>query len=93
MKSYFVYILASWYRGATYIGVTSDIDRRVSQHRNGDFAGYTFKWEIHCLVYVERFQNVDEAIRREKELKKWRRAWKWALIEADNPSWIDISNH
>ncbi len=92
MKSYFVYILASRYRGATYIGVTSDLDKRIAQHKSKSLQGYTSRWGIQTLVHVERFQCVNEAISREKALKKWRREWKWNLIETSNPEWKDISN-
>ncbi len=91
MKQYHVYIMASRYRGATYIGVTSDLNKRAAQHKAGDFKGYTYKWDIKLLVYFEEYQRIDDAISREKELKKWQRQWKFDLIETMNPSWDDLS--
>lgn len=90
MKEYYVYIMASRYRGATYIGMTSDLDRRVMEHRSGDIQGYTKKWNIKTLVYFEEYRYVDEAISREKELKKWKRQWKYDLIESTNPDWKNL---
>ena len=90
MKIYHVYIMASRVRGATYIGVTSDINKRVMEHKSGEIRGYTQKWGIKMLVYFEEFQRIEDAIRREKELKKWRRQWKFDLIETMNPEWKDL---
>jgi len=90
MGDYFVYILASQRRGTLYIGVTNNVARRVAEHRAGDVAGFTKKYRIHTLVHVERFADVNEAIAREKAMKKWRRAWKIKLIERDNPTWADL---
>ena len=90
MNDYFVYILASQRQGTLYVGVTNDIRRRVYEHRNGLVAGFTKKYGVHMLVYVERFSRIEEAIAREKAIKKWRRQWKIKLIERDNPAWLDL---
>jgi len=90
MKRYFVYILASQRNGTLYIGVTNDITRRVYEHKNNLVEGFTKKYNVQLLVYFEEFHNIDEAIIREKRLKKWKRAWKLKLIESSNPEWNDL---
>ncbi len=85
-----VYILASRYRGTLYIGVTSSLWRRVWDHKNGRFDGFTRKYAVKTLVWYEHHQSMDDAIRREKQLKKWNRAWKIELIEAMNRDWCDL---
>jgi len=89
-RSFYVYILASRIGGTLYIGVTNDLIRRVAEHRLKLVEGFTQKYEIARLVYFEQFDNIENAIRREKRLKKWSRAWKISLIEKDNPDWIDL---
>ncbi|WOH82301.1 GIY-YIG nuclease family protein [Bradyrhizobium sp. BEA-2-5] len=89
-RSYYVYILASHIGGTLYIGVTNDLIRRVGQHKLKLVEGFTEKYDIVRLVYFEQFDDPENAIRREKRLKKWRRAWKISLIEKDNPDWIDL---
>lgn len=89
-KVYFVYILASDRNGTLYVGITSDIAARVWQHRTGVVPGFTSRYGVHRLVHMEAFSDVDEAILREKRIKKWRRAWKLELIERDNPQWLDL---
>ena len=84
-----VYILASRRYGTLYIGVTSDLPARLYQHRNGTFEGFTARHQVHRLVHFEMFDDMDAAIAREKQLKNWRRAWKIALIEEQNPFWED----
>ena len=84
-----VYILASRRNGTLYIGVTSDLLARLYQHRNGTFEGFTARHHVHRLVHFEMFEDMDAAIAREKQLKAWRRAWKIALIEENNPFWED----
>lgn len=88
--SYFVYMLASRKRGTLYIGVTNDLARRVSEHREGTASGFTRKYRVHRLVYAETFDEIEDAIHREKAMKEWQRAWKIQLIEKDNPEWIDL---
>ena len=85
-----VYILASKRNGTLYVGVTSDLRKRVWQHKNGELGGFTQKYGVHMLVYYETYVDMTEAIRREKQLKKWRRAWKVELIEKGNPQWRDL---
>jgi len=87
---YYVYILASRSR-VLYIGITSRLSQRVREHRSGDFGGFTSDYKVHRLVYFERFVDVRTAISREKQLKRWRREKKIALIERENPTWEDLS--
>ncbi len=88
--SYFVYILASRKNGTLYIGVTNDLARRVCEHREGTGSIFTTKYRVHLLVHSEEFDDVEEAIRREKAMKEWKRAWKIQLIERGNPGWNDL---
>lgn len=85
-----VYILASRRNGTLYIGVTSDLVRRVWQHRNDLVAGFTKRYGVHRLVWYEVHDSMESAIGREKALKEWRRVWKLRLIEAANPCWRDL---
>jgi putative endonuclease len=87
---YCVYILASKRNGTLYIGVTSDLKRRVRQHKNGALEGFTKKYHVHMLVYYECGESIKAAIAREKQLKKWNRKWKLRLIERENPGWNDL---
>lgn len=89
-KNYFVYILASRKYGALYLGVTSDLAGRVYLHREEVLSGQTSRYHIHNLVYFEPHDHPENAIIREKRIKKWRREWKIALIEKDNPDWQDL---
>src|SRR3989304_3751531 len=89
-KQYSVYILASKRNGTLYVGVTSDLAKRVYQHRNDLVGGFTQKYQIHKLVYYETADDVNAAITREKQLKKWERAWKIRLIEERNPGRQDL---
>ena len=90
MKNYYIYILASRKNGTLYIGVTNDLVRRVSEHKKGEVTGFTQKYHVNELVYFERYSMINDAIRREKQLKKWNRSWKIALIEKENPGWRDL---
>jgi len=85
-----VYILASRRNGTLYVGVTSDVARRVFEHRSDAVASFTRKYGVHRLVYVEFHASMADAILREKRIKRWRRAWKLALIERDNSQWRDL---
>jgi putative endonuclease len=85
-----VYILASKRNGTLYIGVTSDLIARVWHHRTNAVAGFTHKYSVHVLVYYELHDTMYAAITREKQLKKWNRAWKAQLIERSNPEWTDL---
>ncbi len=87
---YTVYILASQKRGTLYIGVTNDIARRGFEHREGEGESFTRRYTVKRLVYMEVFDNISDAIAREKRLKAWNRDWKIALIEKDNPDWDDL---
>ena len=86
-----VYILASNFRGTIYIGVTSDLMARIWEHRAGTKSRFPSKYAVHRLVYVESFGEMDSAIAREKQLKRWHRQWKINLIEGDNPHWTDLA--
>lgn len=92
IHQYYVYILASKIRGTLYIGITNDLQRRVYEHKTGVVKGFTQKYGVRKLVYFETFQNIHEAISREKNLKKWKRNWKIKLIEEGNIKWLDLSN-
>lgn len=85
-----VYILASQRNGTLYVGVTGDVAKRVWEHRSGAVPGFTRQYAVHTLVYVEFHETMPDAILREKQIKKWRRAWKLELIEQSNPDWRDL---
>ena len=89
-KTYVVYLLASRPLGTLYIGVTSDLVSRVTQHREDAVEGFTKRYGVHTLVWYDTFGDVMAAIQREKTMKKWPRQWKINLIERDNPNWIDL---
>ena len=86
----FVYILTNRAHGVLYVGVNADIDSRVWQHRNGHGSHFARKYGLDRLVLAEEFPTIADAIAREKQLKRWRREWKVALIEAANPEWEDL---
>jgi putative endonuclease len=90
MKNYYVYILASKKNGVLYVGVTNDLLRRVWEHKEHATKGFASKYFIEKLVYFEETQSIEPAIKREKQLKKWNRAWKVSLIEKENPNWLDL---
>jgi len=89
-KGGYVYILASERNGTLYVGVTSDLIRRVWEHREGAVPGFTSKYGVKSLIWFEQHDDIESAIRREKAIKKWRRAWKLSLIEETNPDWRDL---
>lgn len=89
-KQGFVYILASRRNGTLYTGVTSDLVRRVWEHREGVSPGFTKRYGCKTLVYFEIFDDIGDAIQREKAIKEWKRAWKLRLIEGANPTWRDL---
>jgi len=93
MPSGFVYILASQRNGTLYIGVTSDLHQRMEQHREGVGSAFVKKYGVYRLVYYEEYPLYVAAIQREISLKRWKRAWKLALIEKHNPRWIDLLEH
>ncbi|ASP33959.1 GIY-YIG nuclease family protein [Labrenzia sp. VG12] len=86
-----VYILASARNGTLYIGVTTDLSRRLFEYQNGLIGGFTSTYNVKRLVYAEEHDRIDDAIVREKQLKSWKRAWKMALIEKSNPEWLDLT--
>ena len=90
-KQYFVYILANKSYGTLYTGVTSNLIQRVYQHKEGLTDGFTKKYDLHKLVYYEVHMDINEAILREKRIKRWRRQWKINLIEQSNPDWINLA--
>lgn len=90
MKDYFVYIMTNKRNGALYTGVTSDLVKRVWQHKFGETQGFTAKYKVNRLVYYEIHGEILEAIKREKNIKVWNRTWKLRLIEEQNPSWDDL---
>lgn len=89
-KDFYTYILASKKNGTLYIGVTSDLLKRVYEHKEGLADGFTKKYGVKTLVYYERYSTADDAITREKRMKEWKRQWKIELIEKDNPGWHDL---
>src|SRR3954453_16728081 len=91
MREFHVYILASHKKDALYVGVTSDLTRRLEQHRSGTDASFTRRYAVNHLVHLEVFGDPRDAIAREKRLKKWPRAWKVELIERGNPDWRDFA--
>jgi putative endonuclease len=89
-KLYYVYLLASGRNGTLYVGVTSRLYSRVREHRDGLIEGFTKKYSVKRLVWFKSFDHVENAIRHEKRIKRWLRQWKIALIEAENPQWLDL---
>jgi putative endonuclease len=89
-KQYYVYILASKRNGTLYTGMTSDLVKRVWQHKNSLIDGFTKTYHVKLLVYFEVYHQAEEALKREKQIKKWRRKWKLTLIEEKNPNWDDL---
>ena len=90
MKRFFVYILASRRNGTLYTGVTSDLVKRVFEHKSKSVAGFTKKYNVATLVYFEAHDTAETAIQREKQIKEWKREWKLKLIEKSNPDWRDL---
>jgi putative endonuclease len=88
---FYVYILATRKDGPLYIGVTNDLHRRVFEHKTHAIKGFTAKYNVDRLVYFEVFESIEIKIAREKKLKRWRREWKVALIERENPEWRDLA--
>ena len=86
----YVYILASKKNGTLYVGVSRNLPKRVYEHRNDLVEGFTQQYKVHNLVYYEIFEDIKEAIKREKQLKNWKRAWKIKLIESKNSAWEDL---
>jgi putative endonuclease len=91
-KTFYVYILASKRNGTLYIGVTNDLERRLYEHKNNLVEGFTSRYNVHQLVYYEDVNDIQAALQREKQLKRWTRKWKTELIERANPEWLDLGN-
>lgn len=90
MKEYYIYIMATGRNGTLYSGVTSNLTKRVWEHKTNHIRGFTSKYNVKQLVYYEIYTDILEAISREKQIKKWRRSWKLSLIEKRNPQWKDL---
>jgi putative endonuclease len=90
-KTYYVYIMASRRNGTLYIGLTNDLARRINEHRLGLVEGFTKKYSVKLLVHYEVFNDIDAAIRRETQLKKYKREWKMNLIQERNLEWRDLA--
>jgi putative endonuclease len=91
-RRYFVYILTNRKRGVLYVGVTSDLVRRLSEHKGKLAPGFTSTYGVVMLVYYEEYESITEARERERVLKRWRRTWKFDLIEKLNPDWCDLAD-
>ena len=91
MRKYFVYILSSKKNGTLYIGVTSNLQKRIWEHKNKIVEGFTKKYDVTRLVYYEQTNDVESALTREKQMKEWKREWKIKLIQENNPEWEDLS--
>ena len=92
MKNYYVYLLTSWNNKVMYVGMTNNLERRVYEHKNKLVNGFTKKYNINKLVYFEETSDVNAALSREKEIKKWRREKKDSLVLSSNPKWKDLSD-
>jgi putative endonuclease len=91
-EKYYVYLLTNWNNKVIYVGITNDLARRVYEHKNKIIKGFTEKYNVKKLVYFEETQDVNTAIEREKEIKKWRREKKNRLVNSMNPNWDDLSS-
>jgi putative endonuclease len=89
-ENFYVYILASARNGTLYIGITSDLIKRVYEHKNGITGGFTKKYSVKMLVYYEVYDDFENAVAREKAMKAWKRNWKLELIEKNNQDWADL---
>ncbi|MEY8849134.1 GIY-YIG nuclease family protein [Psychroserpens sp. XS_ASV72] len=89
---YYVYILSNKKNGTLYIGMTNNLERRIFEHKNKLVDGFSKKYRLNILIYYELFHQVNDAIKREKQLKNWNRQWKIDLIENTNPAWTDLAS-
>ena len=89
-KQYYLYITASIKEGTLYVGITNDLLKRIYEHKNNLIDGFTKKYNVHKLVYYEETNDIQSAIQREKQIKKWKREWKINLIKKFNPNWKDL---
>lgn len=92
MKTYYVYLLTNWNNKVMYVGMTNNLERRIYEHKNKLINGFTKKYNINKLVYYEETSDVNSALSREKEIKKWRREKKDTLVLNSNPEWKDLSD-
>ncbi|WP_411767089.1 GIY-YIG nuclease family protein [Winogradskyella sp. A3E31] len=92
IHQYYLYIITNKKNGVVYIGVTNDLERRMFEHKNKLVKGFSSKYNLDKLMYFETFQYINDAITREKNMKKWKRDWKIRLIEEDNHDWSDLSS-
>lgn len=90
-KTYYVYLIVNWNNKVLYIGVTSNLEHRIHQHKNKLIKGFTEKYNVNKLVYFEQTSDIESAITREKEIKRWRREKKNKLVESTNKEWQDLS--
>ena len=91
VHQYYLYILSNKKNGTLYVGVTNNLERRMFEHKNKLVEGFTKKYGLYHLIYFEGFSHVNDAIKREKNIKKWKRQWKINLIEEENPYWEDLA--
>ncbi len=89
-KTFYVYILCNKRNGTLYVGVTSDLRRRIFEHKSSLIDGFTKKYSVKTLVYCEETSDINSALQREKQLKRWKRQWKVELIENKNPDWLEL---
>jgi putative endonuclease len=87
---FYVYLLASRRHGTLYVGVTSDLPKRIFEHKSKAVPGFTTRYSVDKLVWFEAYDAAEAAIRREKQIKEWRRDWKIVLVERENPYWVDL---
>lgn len=90
MKKYHIYILTNFNKTVLYIGLTGDLANRINQHKSFEVDGFTKKYKTDRLIYFEEFENIMDAKRREKAMKKWKRSWKEELINQSNPNWDEV---
>ncbi len=90
-KTYYVYILTNYNETTFYIGVTSGLQKRIWEHKNKTIEGFSARYNLNKLVYFEKTNSAEEAIKREKQFKNWKRSWKIDLIKKNNPSFVDLS--
>ena len=91
MKTYYIYILSSNNKTTIYIGVTNNLQRRILEHKSKEVVGFSNNYNCINLVYLEKHNNVEKAIKREKQIKTWKREWKNNLINEENPEWLDLA--
>ncbi|MEM1137414.1 MAG: GIY-YIG nuclease family protein [Bacteroidota bacterium] len=90
VHQYYLYLISNKFNGTLYIGVTNDLERRIFEHTNELIQGFSKKYSLNKLVYFETYQYINDAIKREKRMKKWKRQWKIKLFEENNPNWKDL---